>query len=141
MVAFLLLWPFIVRGAEPLRIDASDIASGKVEIVGRLGLPLGRIARVKGRFVDGTTLRMKDYDGITLMKVTAADGKELKGPATFRFENLPGGTPPRTAPGAAFDVQVYETGRYVGVPSEAFKYVPAVTTTDHYFETYLMVLK
>jgi hypothetical protein len=126
---------------ETGRVRDSALASGEAVIVGALGLPLGTVCRIEGEFVDGSELRMKEYDGVVLMKVGAVDGKSLASPATLRFEQFREGELSGKKSGGAFRTYAYETGRYVGVPPEAFKYVPAVTTTGYFFQTYLVVLQ
>jgi len=129
-----------VPGGRPALVNAADVSSGEVQIVGHLGLPLGTVGRVQGAFFDGSELRMKALDGVLLMRVTRVNGNSLPKPALFRFSRFQGGILPNTLPGREFDLLAYETGAFEGVPQEAWNYVPVATTTGHSFETSLVVL-
>ena len=84
---------------------------------------------------------MKEYDGVTLLKVTSVNGVQLKEPPTLRFSVFTGGALTGVKSGMKLKAWAYETGRYTGVPTDAFKYVPAVATTVFHFETSVTVLK
>lgn len=128
-------------GEESIQIEASAISSGKVQIVGRLGLPLGTVCRIEGHYYDGTQLRMKAYDSVMLMQVMRVNDSKLEKPVLLRFNPLQKGmisSPEATKP---FNGFAYETGQFVGIPAKSWQHVPAMTTTAHFFETSLVLLK
>src|SRR4029079_16003896 len=55
------------------------------QVVGTLGKPLGTAVEIKGKVIAGSELRLKQYDGVYLLKVSHGDGKELDQPVVLRF--------------------------------------------------------
>ena len=121
-------------------VKASSISSGKVRIIGRLGLPLGTVFRVEGLYVDGSELRTKAYDHVILLKVIKVNDSGLKDSTILRLKELGGRATGKIEIGGKFVGFAYETGDYLGVPPEAWKYVPSMTTTSYSFETSLVIL-
>lgn len=136
----LLAYPVFLVGGEAMKVDAAAIAAGKVEIVGRLGVPLGRLCTVEASVEDGSHTRMKALDGVVLLRVTKVNDKVLAKPVTFRFSEYESGTLTSREHGATYRGLVYETGGFSGIPSEAFAHVPAAATTGFHFDTALVVL-
>jgi len=122
-------------------VKASSISSGKVQIIGRVGLPLGTVFRLEGLYVAGSELRTKAYDQAILLKVIKVNDSDLKDITIFRFKDLGERITRKIEIGGKFVGFAYETGDYVGVPSEAWKYVQAMTTTSFFFETSLIILR
>ncbi|MEE9611310.1 MAG: hypothetical protein V3W19_08660, partial [Desulfatiglandales bacterium] len=110
-------------------------------IIGQLGVPLGDVCRVEGVFFDGSDLRMKAYDGIILLKVIKVNNTAIKNSVILRFSEFQKGILHDSKIGKKFVGVAFETGKFVGVPPEAWKYVPIMSTTSHFFETSLVILK
>ncbi len=54
-------------------------------VIGKLGVPLGTVTEIKAQIVAGDELRMKEYQGIYLLKVTHVAGVKLNKPPLLRF--------------------------------------------------------
>ena len=121
-------------------IDATALSTGNVIVNGRLGFPLGTVCRIFGEFYEGSRLGMKAYDGVMLIKVAGVNGKPLKKSLILNFTEFSKGAISKIKPGRKFKAFAYETGQFKGIPSEAFKYVSAVSTTDYFFETSIVIL-
>jgi len=122
-------------------VQASSILSGKVQIIGHVGLPLGTVFRMEGLYVDGSELRTKEYDHVILLKVIKVNDSDLKDSIILRFKDLEEEIRRRTEIGGKFVGFAYETGYYAGVPSAAWKYIQSMTTTSYFFETSLVILR
>ena len=107
--------------------------------VGKLGFPLGTVIKIEGSFYNGDKTRLKALSGIMLMKVGKINGKIVKKPVLLRF--IPNKKLfPNIKDNDNFSVYAYETGKYTGVPTGAFKYILPVTTTGFHFRNYLVLL-
>jgi hypothetical protein len=112
-----------------------------VQIVGSLGIPLGKVIKVEGIALNPGEIREKAFAGKTLLKVLTVNGKKLKNPVTIvwqtlSFVNL---NPPK--PGQTVTYFGYETGEMRGIPEEAFRHIPYATTQGYHFATYFVALK
>lgn len=105
-----------------------------------LGVPLGAVVRIQGVFFDGSKLREKATDGLTLLRVLKVNGKPLKSPPLVRFRDLSQYSLVPKKDGRTFDGFAYATGAYVGIPFAAFKYIPAMTTSGHHWQTTVVLL-
>jgi hypothetical protein len=109
------VWAFAqqspVKKPEPATIHVMTFHDAK--IIGYLGEPLGTIVRVGGVSVDGTTLRLKGYDGETILRINTVNGKKLKDPIDFKFpyNEKSIAKPPF---GKRFDYVVHEWGAFDG---------------------------
>lgn len=122
-------------------IDAAEITSGQVHVIGRLGRPLGTVCRLEGDFFDGDALGEKPFAGVVLLRVARVDGAALERAVLLPFRPLQRGIlspPPLEGP---FDLWAYETGAYTGVPTAAWQHLPPMTTTDFSFQTSVVVFK
>ena len=137
--------------------------------IGALGLPLGTVAEIRATVVPGDDLRMKQYAGEYLLRVTHVDGRELAEPPVMEF-----GVPAfirtglartdfelyelkhrrkakelndeqvrdlqRGYVGKAFKLAAYETGRFDGIPDNLPPDVPRWADHGFGFSTSLVVL-
>ena len=108
---------------HPISVDELS----KREVIGKLGVPLGTAVEVEATVVDGSTLRMKAYDGLYLLKVTRVESNVLKDPQIFEFlvpgfidVDLPSsksdGSTPKDYTGKRVTLVVYEVGEFNGLP-------------------------
>jgi hypothetical protein len=105
-------------------IRADDIPK-KAVIIGKLGIPLGTVATVRGRWV---ARRGKDY--YLAFVVSHVDSKPIEGSPEFRgMENNTGSNLSRDpdfpkgddkgAEGMEWEVRAWESGQFVGIPKSA----------------------
>lgn len=107
--------------------------------VGTLGQRLGKIMTISG-VVRQAKLGAKGNENDLVLSIEAVNNRYLAKPITMPFQIF---TTARVTPpilGQPFRYVGYETGRFIGVPAEAFKWVPAVTTTNYHFETFYQIL-
>lgn len=101
--------------------------------------PLGHVIEVEGEIVDGSTLRKKEWEGVSLLRVEQVDGKPLGKPVVMRFAWH------ALASDSSLSGKVrligYETGEFTGIPEEAFKHIPRAATSGFHFQRSFMVLK
>ncbi|MEZ5301586.1 MAG: hypothetical protein R3F11_13190 [Verrucomicrobiales bacterium] len=111
------------------QIQSSEIADGSVEVIGKLGKPLGTVTTILATPFEGRELDVFHLKSRVLLRVTAIDGRELDEPLVMEFfrtqsykgklesylhqMKLPAGTQLRGRPTY---YQVYETGRFAGAP-------------------------
>ena len=121
-------------------VNAGDLVY-KVKILGFLGYPLGKVIQIEGEILDDSK-KSKADEGKTLFKVSSVEGKDLKEPFTISL-TLFSFVSPQTPlnPGKKLKIIGYEDGSLTGIPSDAFKHIPRVATTDYHFETFFRVLK
>lgn len=122
-------------------IHVSDLNDRPV--IGRLGHPLGTIVQVGGVIADGSHTRMKADEGEILLRIQSVNGGAVEREIVMHLHSFPAsrsGEPPPAA-GCKFAYIGYETGGFIGVPDDAFKYVPQVATQSHHFSTWFVALK
>ncbi len=115
--------------------------------VGRLGLKLGKTATVEGTVIEG---RSKGYDGGPNLIVKVINGKatqhQIQIPISpyfgkFGEKNFSGKSLPMVGNGSTYRLRVYETGAFVGVPSDAYREAGlSIQTSGFHFRYYLKVL-
>lgn len=115
-------------------------------LVGRLGMPMGESAKVRGLIVEGP---FKGYEGGLNVVVQRLNGVATQEIVTLRVRpyfgdwggNLEGDRKmPTPEVGKTFELDVYETGGYVGIPSDAYaRGGIGIQTTGHYFSSTLAV--
>lgn len=138
-------------------------------VIGLLGLPLGTVTNVHATIIAGSELRLKAYDGLYLLRVTAVDGHRLGKAATLEF-TVPSFANVRLArdPLALYELKtgnkkdqlrageiaelergyvgserslmVYETGGYSGIPNNLPRDIPSWQDHSFSFTTSLVVL-
>ncbi len=132
----------------PLEVRISH-PGPKFVLAGRLGRPIGETVTLQGVVVEGPS---KGYDGGPNVIV-----QRINGQATQQFLRIPitpyfgdwgskGGDRkvplPNLTMGASFELQGYETGRYVGIPEDAFQLAGIMiqTAVGQYFHSEVMVI-
>jgi hypothetical protein len=111
----------VAHGAdgETKTIDYRDIPE-RVRIIGKLGLPFGDLATIRGRW---TSVSRAKPSGPILM-VGSVDGKPLNPPAEFTTaEVLPVSGPADVPPaiGEVWELRGAETGGFQGVPPKVLE--------------------
>ena len=146
-LAFLLL----VHGASaqvPQNVAVSKLGK-EFELVGKLHAPLGRVLTIRGVVDDGPA---KGFEGGPNLRVQQIDGSSYQEdiqivlkPFFYDWgqEPLAGGIGlPKLEMGKTYEMEGYETGGYIGSPSEIFRRgAVVVQTTNHYFRTQFVAIK
>jgi hypothetical protein len=115
---------------KAVTISVDDLNSGKVVVVGRLGIPLKTIATLRGtwRFPDQSNGPTKDYS--LSLHVSHVDGKALTEPVKFHSAIVEIDYPrlwdaddtsskqPKPANGETWEFRGYETGGFRGRPAQ-----------------------
>lgn len=119
-----------------LGLPALAESGGKVQGV---VAPLGQVVEIEGQVIDGSTTKMRQYEGVQLLEVRSVGGKKLEAPKRLRFHWH------SLAKSADLKGQVklagYESGEYTGIPDKAFDYVPRAASTGFQFESHFILLK
>jgi hypothetical protein len=126
------------KGAPSSAVKAEDL-SRPGGVVGRLGVPLGKVVTVVGEIIDGRELRVKSLEGTLLLQATSVDGRKLATPCALSFQWLMP-APAKKLSGAVRLVG-YESGRFAGVPPEAFSHIKPVASPGFHFESVFVVVK
>ncbi|WP_339912123.1 hypothetical protein [Symmachiella dynata] len=132
----------VTRGAEPQKVPVSELGHEFV-LTGKLQVPLGKLAKVRGVIVEGP---YKGYEGGKNLSVQWINGKytqkylqiPIESPFKVFVRNSQDedNKPVKLKYGRTYEMEVYETGGYVGTPGEVFqKGIAILQTTDHYFRT------
>jgi hypothetical protein len=117
-------------------ITVSDLE--QKSLLGYLGQPLGKIITITGvvrQERSGAKSSPRD-----VLSVEVVNDRLLPQPVLIEFNLFVTAQVAKPALGRPFKYVGYETGGFSGVPAEAFKYVPAVSTTSHHFHTFFQVL-
>jgi hypothetical protein len=119
----------------------------RFELIGELGVKLGETATVEGTIVEG---RFKGYEGGPNLVVAVVNGKRtqhlIQVPISpyfgeFGKANFDGKPNPKCDIGSTYRLRVYETGEFVGVPSDAYREAGiGLQTTGFYFRNSLRVI-
>lgn len=124
------------KASEVMTIENLNTAR---RVVGKLAHPLGTVVTVEGEVIDGTKLRMKSLEGVTLLQISAVNSQKLPEPCAFRFDWF------ATADAKKLKGRVklvgFETGRFVGLPADAFSHIDPVASEAFHFESSFVVLK
>lgn len=171
LIAFLLIAGLTgLRAAdnEPKSIPAESLNA--IQVIGKLGVPLGKVATVRATVVDGDSLRTKADSGSYLLKITEVNGIKLDTQPIVDFALAPGSNVKlangnfalyelktgeeaksltseqieklkKDYVGKSFLLQVYELGGFTGIPANMPKEVAVWQDTGFHFQTYLRVLR
>jgi hypothetical protein len=120
--------------SEKALIDAHDL-NARYEVRGPLGVSLGKVVTVKCKRVDS---RMKDQPDS--LEVTVVDGTPLKMAVTLAYSPLPW-NPVKLEMNREYELRVYQTGGFDGIPGEAMKETSVVQTRRYGFRVHLVVVK
>jgi hypothetical protein len=107
--------------------------------MGMLGQPLGRIMTISG-VVRQAALGAKGRENDLVLSIEAVNDRPLAKPITMLFQIFTTAKITKPVLGQTFRYVGYETGGFTGVPAEAFKWVPVVTTTNYHFEAFYQIL-
>ena len=108
-------------------------------LLGHLGQPLGKIITIAGVVRQGELgAKASPRD---VLSVESVNDRPLAQPVTIEFNLFMTAQVAKPVLGRSFKYVGYETGGFTGIPQEAFKYVPAVATTSHRFNTSFQVLQ
>lgn len=131
----------VTRSAEPQKVPVSELGREFV-LTGKLQVPLGKLAKVRGVIVEGP---FKGYEGGKNLRVQWINGKYtqkyLRIPIESPFDLHPAEAeeddkPVKLKYGHTYELDVYETGGYVGIPNAARRMGKLFAqTTNHYFRT------
>jgi|GEM_PF-4645082 len=118
------------QGEDVSKVSADDLASGKVTVVGRLGIPLRTMITVRGTWRSlpplrhGNARKPADHS----FYVSHVNGNALAKPVEFVRGLVRGTTADGTeltelkpADGEQWELRVYETGGFRGQPAEYWK--------------------
>ncbi|GBO51776.1 hypothetical protein APA_2647 [Pseudanabaena sp. lw0831] len=108
-------------------------------LLGHLGQPLGKIITIAGVVRQGELGAKASPREV--LSVEVVNDRPLAQPVTIEFNLFVTAQVAKPVLGRSFKYVGYETGGFTGVPQEAFKFVPAVATTGHRFNTYFQVLQ
>lgn len=108
--------------------------------IGELGQPLGQITTISGT-VRQEALGAKASKLDLVLRVETVNDRPLPQPITIRFTIFPTAQISKPVLGQSFTYVGYETGGFTGVPTAAFKWVPAIATTGFEFETRYQILE
>ncbi len=146
ILCFTVATSYCVAQEAKIAVDITR-PTDQFEVVGELGLKLGQTATVEGTVTEGP---MKGYEGGPNLVVKAINGRAtqlvIRIPVSPYFGEFGkasfGGKPlPEVKNGSSYRLRVYETGGFVGVPSDAYDEAGiALQTTRFYFRNSLTVL-
>ena len=120
-------------GAEPktvATVTAEDLATGKVIVIGKLGVPLTTMRTIRGTWQPPPRGEHPLKDASLLFHVTHVDGKPLDEPVDFHraLVNVSYPLPddgkvneakdPVPEKGETWEIRGYETGRFQGRPAQ-----------------------
>ena len=135
-LAFAVVVAFGQDKATLKAVSALDLQNG-TQIIGLLGVPLGKLISIKGKVVESYA-----KGGGTLLEVGEVDGKPLLGTLRMRYSVWEWGNISQQSlpPGLTVSLRVYETGGMVGIPIEAMKETTFVQTEGWGFATSLVLV-
>jgi hypothetical protein len=171
-ILFLAVSHLACAHAHPKESTESPLTAAALSqhpVVGRLGLALGTPTEIEAIVIAGSELRVKEYDGSYLLRVTKVDGRLLAEPPLMRFavrgfaevqlandpfhlyelkmkgkaEQLSSeqiGKLEEGYVGKQVRVVAYEEGGYSGIPHHLPKDVPIWADRSFAFRTWLIVL-
>jgi hypothetical protein len=144
----LALSSFASFGDEPQNVPIEKLGQ-EFELVGKLHAPLGTVVSVVGVAVEGP---FKGYEGGPNLRVRRIQGKYYQKDIQIVLkpyfhdwgEEATTGGPalPKLQAGETYKLEGYETGGFVGIPSEAYTHGELmIQTTGHYFRHHFAVIK
>lgn len=130
--------------AEPT-VDVPIHQVGKqFRLLGKLGLPLGEVTRVQGIVINDLA---KSYEAGLNVRVFRINGVATQAFVQIKLSDYYGRDEVPVQPGAAFELEGFETGGFVGLPAEAVKRGGAVAqgagpqTAAHHFVHEFVVIQ
>jgi hypothetical protein len=108
--------------------------------IGELGQPLGKVTTIAG-VIRQAALGAKSSNLDLVLSIEAVNDRPLPKPVTMPFQTFATANVAKSFLGQTFRYVGYETGGFSGVPAEAFKWVPAVSSADYHFATVYIILQ
>ncbi len=165
LFVFFLNWHFAYSQTEPEFVN-SQIDSLKSTIKTELKLPFGTITKLEVQIFDGNLLQTKESEGVYLFKIISINGilqtdtllmtfmDETKSFAKDNFElykllyKKEIGTlsqkdivrMKKAYVDKKYKIMAYETGQFLGIPKNYFKYQPVRADLNFHFKNYLIVV-
>jgi len=114
----------------------------QVKLIGQLGMSLGSTMTVQGIIVDNSFKGYKSGLNLTVQKINDSSIQQLitipLSPYFGKFGDKP---LPKLEKGSTYQLRVYETGEFVGVPANAYNEAGIILqTSGFYFQNRLVVL-
>ena len=109
-----------------------------ITVKGRIA-PLGKVVEIEGEIVDGSSTRLREHEGLWLLRIDKVGGKKLPAPQQLRYHWQTAA--PQVDLKGRVRVIGYESGEFRGIPEKAFEHIPRVATGGFRFETHFVVLK
>jgi hypothetical protein len=132
--------------AAAVKVSVADVGT-KVELIGRLGPPLGTMMTVQGRwgYPDQSHGPTKDY--ALLFTATHVNGAKLAKPAVFRVgrvtacdkqgkDVIPPYEQHKRLDGVSWTLRAYETGRFTRTPGEFWEELGQVIPASPYADRF-----
>lgn len=170
-VAFLVIaFIMIAHADEKIQNSISSQSLNTTPVIGKVGIPLGKVATVLATVVDGDSLRTKSHEGSYLLRIVEVNGTKLDSKPIIEFALAPGSDVKlangdfalyelkngekaesltseqieklkKGYVGKSFLLQVYELGYFSGIPQNMPKEVRAWQDSGFGFRTYLRILR
>jgi hypothetical protein len=134
--------------AEPQGIPVDQLGKN-YRLIGKLQVPLGEVVCIEGVVVEGDDKGFEDGPNLRVQRI---DGKAVQGNIQIKLHPYftdwggkasgEGHSLPKLESGKTYLMEGYETGRYVGIPTKAYKQAGVHRqASDHIFHTELVVYK
>ncbi|MFA6431340.1 MAG: hypothetical protein WCV91_03020 [Candidatus Margulisiibacteriota bacterium] len=142
LLFLLIIGSFLISGYSGVyqKINSTEIGN-KIQVIGELGFPLGEIIRIQGEVPAKLPKQSMAGEGKVFLNVTAVNDIQLKSPKLIRIDPLGIASIKKPEMNKTMKYIGYETGEFVGIPSQAFKYIPQATTSGYHFEIFFQILK
>ncbi len=101
--------------AKRQSVLASELGS-KIDVVGRLGVPLGRLITIEGRAASGDILREKSMSNVLILFVEAIGGRRVEANSWIAVCEHGVSSVAGVKPGTWCKLRGYETGGFEGFP-------------------------
>lgn len=115
--------PATAQASAGPEVKAAEIGKS-VEIIGRLGAPLGELITVTASYETPEGSARSEEDGVDMshfVRVTRVNGKDLPSPVTIRPVMISGGSAPSFPLGQSFEWEGCEMGRFSNSSEEFLK--------------------
>ena len=131
-------WPAVLHAGEPQNIPVERLGS-EYRLIGKLHMPLGNVFQVEGVVVEGPS---KGYNDGPNLRAQRIQGQATQPVIQIKLAPYsPARSLPKIEVGKTYQMEAYETGYYIGIPSEALKSGPSIQTCGHFFHTVLVYYK
>ena len=140
--------------------------SSKSKVITKLNIPFGTIAKLEVIIYDGDSLQIKEYEGTYLLKLNAINDKQQNDTLLIKFVDETGEIAndnfelykliykkttntisdkqvdkmKKKYVGRKLTLYAYETGQFIGIPKDYFKYRPIKADRNFHFENYLVIV-